>query len=141
MKSNDKLNIKLKEIRLELEEAKLNQILMELDVLHQSNSDFIVDFYGAFFTDSCVYYCMEYMDAGSLDKLYGKGVPEEVLAMIIIAVGFSSNFFIIKIKFKCQYILDKFNKILIHLDDKRVEIFKRSIKSYSSWYVEWRFNL
>ncbi|RHZ86246.1 hypothetical protein Glove_53g98 [Diversispora epigaea] len=76
----------MKEIRLELEVAKLNQILMELDVLHQSKNDFIVDFYGAFFTESCVYYCMEYMDAGSLDKLYNKGVPEDVLAIIIIAM-------------------------------------------------------
>ncbi len=31
---------------------------------------------------SCVYYCMEYMDAGSLDKLQGDGVPEQVLARI-----------------------------------------------------------
>ena len=30
----------------------------------------------------CVYYCMEYMDAGSLDKLQGDGVPEHVLARI-----------------------------------------------------------
>ncbi|CAG8522655.1 11513_t:CDS:2 [Acaulospora morrowiae] len=72
----------MKEIRLELEESKLNQILMELDILHQSRSEFIVEFYGAFFIESCVYYCMEYMDAGSLDKLYGDGVPEDVLAVI-----------------------------------------------------------
>ena len=30
----------------------------------------------------CVYYCMEYMDAGSLDKLQGAGVPEAVLFRI-----------------------------------------------------------
>lgn len=30
----------------------------------------------------CVYYCMEYMDAGSLDKLQGGGIPEPVLARI-----------------------------------------------------------
>ncbi|CAG8703955.1 10224_t:CDS:2, partial [Cetraspora pellucida] len=72
----------MKEIRLELDEAKLNQILMELDILHKAKSDYIVDFYGAFFIESCVYYCMEYMDAGSLDKLYGDGVPEDVLAKI-----------------------------------------------------------
>lgn len=33
-------------------------------------------------TISCVYYCMEYMDAGSLDKLQGDGIPEFVLARI-----------------------------------------------------------
>jgi mitogen-activated protein kinase kinase len=42
---------------------------MELDVLHRAVAPEIVEFYGAFFIESCVYYCMEYMDAGSLDKL------------------------------------------------------------------------
>ncbi|KAG0178790.1 MAP kinase kinase Wis1 [Apophysomyces sp. BC1034] len=76
----------MKEIRLELDETKLNQILMELDILHKSASDYIVEFYGAFFIESCVYYCMEYMDAGSLDKLYGEGVPEDVLAKITLSM-------------------------------------------------------
>ncbi|KAG8745206.1 hypothetical protein FRC10_008518 [Ceratobasidium sp. 414] len=72
----------MKEIRLELDDAKLNAILMELDILHRAIAPEIVDFYGAFFIESCVYYCMEYMDAGSLDKLNGAGVPEDVLARI-----------------------------------------------------------
>ncbi|KAK1233157.1 MAP kinase kinase Wis1 [Marasmius sp. AFHP31] len=97
----------MKEIRLELDESKLNAIIMELDILHRASviTENIVEFYGAFFVESCVYYCMEYMDAGSLDKLvnnpYGEtvtlhpsnpaempltltwsGVPEPVLARI-----------------------------------------------------------
>ncbi|CAG8517022.1 4583_t:CDS:2 [Paraglomus brasilianum] len=76
----------MKEIRLELDESKLSQILMELDILHGSNSAYIIEFYGAFFVESCVYYCMEYMDAGSLDKLYGAGVPEDVLATMTISM-------------------------------------------------------
>ena len=72
----------IKEIRLELDDSKLNAILMELDILHRAVVNEIVEFYGAFFIESCVYYCMEYMDAGSLDKLQGAGVPEEVLARI-----------------------------------------------------------
>ncbi|EJD02889.1 kinase-like protein [Fomitiporia mediterranea MF3/22] len=72
----------MKEIRLELDDAKLNAILMELDILHRAISDEIVEFYGAFFIESCVYYCMEYMDAGSLDTLQVAGVPEDVLARI-----------------------------------------------------------
>ncbi|KAJ3007803.1 hypothetical protein HKX48_008919 [Thoreauomyces humboldtii] len=76
----------MKEIRLELDQAKLNQILMELDVLHKAQIPCIVEFYGAFFIESCVYYCMEYMDAGSLDTLYGDGVPEPVLAKIVISM-------------------------------------------------------
>ncbi|KAI0057958.1 kinase-like protein [Artomyces pyxidatus] len=73
----------MKEIRLELDETKLNAIIMELDILHRAVHPSIVEFYGAFFIESCVYYCMEYMDAGSLDKLYGAGVPEPVLARIV----------------------------------------------------------
>ena len=55
---------------------------MELDILHRAVSSEIVEFYGAFFIESCVYYCMEFMDAGSLDTLQASGVPEDVLARI-----------------------------------------------------------
>ncbi|GMK54435.1 hypothetical protein CspeluHIS016_0110210 [Cutaneotrichosporon spelunceum] len=86
----------MKEIRLELDESKLNGIIMELDILHRAASPEIVEFYGAFTIESCVYYCMEYMDAGSLDKLTSTGgqtsndglasgellVPEPVLRRI-----------------------------------------------------------
>jgi mitogen-activated protein kinase kinase len=59
----------MKEIRLELDSTRLNGILMELDILHRAVSPHIVEFYGAFFVESCVYYCMEYMDGGSLASL------------------------------------------------------------------------
>ena len=48
---------------------------MELDILHRAVAPEIVEFYGAFTIESCVYYCMEYMDAGSLDTLTGGGSP------------------------------------------------------------------
>jgi mitogen-activated protein kinase kinase len=77
----------MKEIRLELDQAKLNAILMELDVLHKSTSKYIVEFYGAFFVESCVYYCMEFMDYGSLDRLeMPSGLPEPVLAKTALAM-------------------------------------------------------
>ena len=75
----------MKEIRLELDEAKFAAIIMELDILHRCTSPFIVDFYGAFFQEGAVYICMEYMDGGSVDKLYGDGVPEGVLREITLA--------------------------------------------------------
>ncbi|EHN01758.1 Pbs2p [Saccharomyces cerevisiae x Saccharomyces kudriavzevii VIN7] len=80
-----------KEVRLELDEAKFRQILMELEVLHKCNSPFIVDFYGAFFIEGAVYMCMEYMDGGSLDKIYDEsseigGIDEPQLAFIANAV-------------------------------------------------------
>ncbi|KAJ2785521.1 MAP kinase kinase Wis1 [Coemansia javaensis] len=76
----------LKEIRLELNKRALQQIIMELDVLHKARSPYIVDFYGAFFIESGVYYSMEYMDFGSLDRLYGTGIPEPVLGQITLSV-------------------------------------------------------
>lgn len=72
----------MKEIRLELDEAKFAAIIMELDILHRCVSPFIIDFYGAFFQEGAVYICMEFMDGGSIDKLYGDGIPEGVLRKI-----------------------------------------------------------
>ncbi|KAI8871383.1 kinase-like protein [Ramicandelaber brevisporus] len=104
----------MKQIRLELDNTRFKQIITELDVLNQASSPFIVDFYGAFFVESCVYYCMECMDGGSLQRLYtithggseestdqqqsgsgsgsssnsggGGGVPEHILARVGYAV-------------------------------------------------------
>ena len=75
----------MKEIRLELDEAKFAAIIMELDILHRCISPFIVDFYGAFFQEGAVYICMEFMDGGSIDKLYGDGMPENVLRKIALS--------------------------------------------------------
>lgn len=75
----------MKEIRLELDEAKFAAIIMELDILHRCVSPFIIDFYGAFFQEGAVYICIEFMDGGSIDKLYGDGVPEGVLRKITLS--------------------------------------------------------
>ncbi|CAH7667216.1 kinase-like domain-containing protein [Phakopsora pachyrhizi] len=81
-----KVVMAMKEIRLELDHSKLKAILTELDILHRASSNTIVEFYGAFFIESCVYYCMEFMDGGSLDKLAGADVPEPVLARVTTSV-------------------------------------------------------
>jgi mitogen-activated protein kinase kinase len=75
----------MKEMRLELDDNKFATIIMELDVLHRCTSPYIVDFYGAFFQEGAVYICMEFMDGGSVDKLYGDGVPEGVLRKITLS--------------------------------------------------------
>lgn len=72
----------MKEIRLELDEVKFAAIIMELDILHRCLSPYIIDFYGAFFQEGAVYICIEFMDGGSLDNIYGDGVPENVLRKI-----------------------------------------------------------
>lgn len=75
----------MKEIRLELDEAKFAQIIMELDILHRCVSPFIIDFYGAFFQEGAVYMCVEFMDGGSIDKLYEGGVPENILRKVTLS--------------------------------------------------------
>jgi mitogen-activated protein kinase kinase len=75
----------MKELRLELDEAKFAAIIMELDILHRCLSPYIIDFYGAFFQEGAVYICIEFMDGGSIDKLYGDGIPENVLRKITYA--------------------------------------------------------
>ncbi|SCU96280.1 LAFA_0G05468g1_1 [Lachancea sp. 'fantastica'] len=80
----------MKEVRLELDESKFTQILMELEVLHKCQSPYIVDFYGAFFIEGAVYMCIEYMDGGSLDKIYDDdilgGIDEPQLASITYSI-------------------------------------------------------
>ncbi|KAL4809276.1 kinase-like domain-containing protein [Aspergillus unguis] len=75
----------MKEIRLELDESKFAQIIMELDILHRCVSPFIIDFYGAFFQEGAVYICVEFMDGGSIDRLYGDGVPESILRKVALS--------------------------------------------------------
>lgn len=54
------LTFSLQQIRLEISDVNaFPQIIMELDVLHKSQSPYIVEFYGAFFIESTVYLCME----------------------------------------------------------------------------------
>ncbi|KAF9885933.1 hypothetical protein FE257_012223 [Aspergillus nanangensis] len=79
------ITMAMKEIRLELDENKFAQILMELEILHRCVSPFIIDFYGAFFQEGAVYICVEYMDGGSIDKIYKEGVPENILRKVALS--------------------------------------------------------
>ncbi|OAR00053.1 hypothetical protein LLEC1_02663 [Akanthomyces lecanii] len=72
----------MKEIRLELDDAKFTTILKELVILHECVSPYIIDFYGAFYQEGAVYMCIEYMDGGSIDKIYRGGIPENILRKI-----------------------------------------------------------
>ncbi|XP_023278347.1 dual specificity mitogen-activated protein kinase kinase 1 isoform X1 [Seriola lalandi dorsalis] len=75
-------------IHLEIKPAIRNQIIRELQVLHECNSPYIVGFYGAFYSDGEISICMEHMDGGSLDQSLKKAgkIPEQILGKVSIAV-------------------------------------------------------
>ncbi|XP_058514091.1 dual specificity mitogen-activated protein kinase kinase 2 isoform X2 [Ochotona princeps] len=75
-------------IHLEIKPATRNQIIRELQVLHECNSPYIVGFYGAFYSDGEISICMEHMDGGSLDQVLKEAqrIPEEILGKVSIAV-------------------------------------------------------
>uniref|UniRef100_A0A8C5AM44 Dual specificity mitogen-activated protein kinase kinase 1 n=1 Tax=Gadus morhua TaxID=8049 RepID=A0A8C5AM44_GADMO len=75
-------------IHLEIKPAIRNQIIRELQVLHECNSPYIVGFYGAFYSDGEISICMENMDGGSLDQSLKKAgkIPEQFLGKVSIAV-------------------------------------------------------
>uniref|UniRef100_A0A671WMG8 Dual specificity mitogen-activated protein kinase kinase 2 n=1 Tax=Sparus aurata TaxID=8175 RepID=A0A671WMG8_SPAAU len=75
-------------IHLEIKPAIRNQIIRELQVLHECNSPYIVGFYGAFYSDGEISICMEHMDGGSLDQVLKEAgrIPEEILGKVSIAV-------------------------------------------------------
>lgn len=58
-----------KETKISFQRNDVEQIIQELDILHRARAPNIVAFHGAFTIESRIYSLMEYMDAGSLDKL------------------------------------------------------------------------
>ncbi|CAG5864897.1 unnamed protein product [Menidia menidia] len=72
-------------IHLEIKPAIRNQIIRELQVLHECNSPYIVGFYGAFYSDGEISICMEHMDGGSLDQVLkeARRIPEDILGKVL----------------------------------------------------------
>ncbi|CEG81210.1 MAP kinase kinase (MEK) [Rhizopus azygosporus] len=64
------------------------QVMREMQFLHDCNSEHIVSFYGAFLSGGDISMCMEYMDVGSLDKIYKKSgpIPMDILRHIGYAI-------------------------------------------------------
>ncbi|KZT73734.1 Pkinase-domain-containing protein [Daedalea quercina L-15889] len=54
------------------------QILRELQIMHDCNSEYIISFYGAFISDPNICICMEFSDKGSLDGIYKKIGPIDI---------------------------------------------------------------
>lgn len=77
-----------KVIPIEAREEIRKQIVRELHIMHDCNFPHIVSYYGAFLNQGDVVMCMEYMDRGSLDRVYKKhgAIPEPIVGKITEAV-------------------------------------------------------
>ncbi|KAJ1935969.1 MAP kinase kinase (MEK) [Linderina macrospora] len=66
----------------------LQQVLKELQILHECNSPHIVSFYGAFPRNNGVQMCLEFMDLGSFDNIYHKHgpIPMNVIGRLTFSV-------------------------------------------------------
>ncbi|KAI9226681.1 MAG: protein kinase byr1 [Piptocephalis tieghemiana] len=62
-------------IKVDTQPQMRKQILRELQILHDCNSQYIVSFYGASMVDGEICMCLEYMDVGSLDQIYSRHGP------------------------------------------------------------------
>ncbi|KAJ1961244.1 MAP kinase kinase (MEK) [Dipsacomyces acuminosporus] len=64
------------------------QVLKELQILHECNSPYIVSFYGAFPKNNGIQMCLEFMDLRSFDTIYRKHgpIPINVIGRITTSV-------------------------------------------------------
>ncbi|RDW91315.1 putative dual specificity mitogen-activated protein kinase kinase 1 [Coleophoma crateriformis] len=68
-----------KVIHVEAKKEMRRRIVRELQIMYECNSEFIVNFYGAFLSESNdVIMCMEYMDVGALDRISQQFGPVRV---------------------------------------------------------------
>lgn len=96
-KSN--ITLAVKRIRSTVDEKEQKQLLMDLEVVMNSNEcPFIVQFYGALFKEGDCWICMELMDT-SLDKFYKfiyermkKRIPEQILGKVTVATVKALNY-------------------------------------------------
>lgn len=63
-------------IHLEIKPAIRNQIIRELQVLHECNSPYIVGFYGAFYSDGEISICMEHMVSAARETGRDRGFTQ-----------------------------------------------------------------
>jgi len=97
IKSNTVMAVK--RIRSTVDEKEQKQLLMDLEVVMRSNNcPFIVQFYGALFTEGDCWICMELMDM-SLDKFYRfthhklqQKIPESIVGKITLATVQALNY-------------------------------------------------
>lgn len=74
----------VKVIPLDITKDVQQRIISELDILHRCNSNVIISFKGAYFTENKISICTEFMDGGSLDRY--RCIPENILGPISVSV-------------------------------------------------------
>ncbi|ODV86612.1 hypothetical protein CANARDRAFT_184443, partial [[Candida] arabinofermentans NRRL YB-2248] len=81
-------------IHVETKEVIQSQIIRELRIMHECDSPFIIGFFGSFLHEGDVVICMEYVDCGSLDKIFNLTgpFPEFILRHVAYSVLSGLNY-------------------------------------------------
>jgi mitogen-activated protein kinase kinase len=80
----------IKVVALSVSETALKQILTELDILMRASSPFIVKCFGAFCSEASVYFCMELVEEGSVEKLFERlRPPPSQIGPVLQAIAFA----------------------------------------------------
>ncbi|EAU87446.1 STE/STE7/MEK1 protein kinase [Coprinopsis cinerea okayama7 len=77
-----------KSVLIDAKSSVRKQILRELDIMHECQSDYIISCFGSFLAEPNICICMEFMDKGSFDGIYKKLGPlqVEVVGMVALSV-------------------------------------------------------
>ncbi|KAF7299899.1 STE/STE7/MEK1 protein kinase [Mycena chlorophos] len=76
-----------KVVLIDAKPAERKKILLELQIMHDCDSSFIVSSYGAYLAEPNICLCMEYMDKGSFDAIYKRMGPIDVRIVGKVAVA------------------------------------------------------
>lgn len=79
-----------KTIQIDLKTVVQTQIIRELRILHECQSPYIVDFFGAFVNNNnTIVICMEYCNCGSLDKILQLCLPKQFPLAVLKKLAFA----------------------------------------------------
>ena len=90
--TNKQLALKVLDNDLEASLEHRRLLLNEVKLVYNARSDHLLTFFDAFFHEGHIYLALEYMDMGSLERLFdapkqaGARLPEQVLANVLVQV-------------------------------------------------------
>ncbi|KAF7332645.1 STE/STE7/MEK1 protein kinase [Mycena kentingensis (nom. inval.)] len=76
-----------KVVLIDAKPAERKKILLELQIMHDCDSPYIVSSFGAYLSEPNICLCMEYMDKGSFDAIYKRVGPIDVKVVGKVAVA------------------------------------------------------